>query len=243
MLAENVDTLVGLLVLAGLAVFMVSLLKEEPWIPFWNQNNLPFPNDSNLHRRAEEDDMIPVAAADRAARAQPHKEWGEIKRAVGYCETTDCPEYLKGTFLMNHGPMFYCHRCKNVGHIEQEHSEIINRSNITKEVRVEYNFDPAQQRYRELAIVKDTSIAGPGNTYILFSPLIKTENRALKVAESILANLQRLRGPLAEGVAVRSTESKLSIDGSREDFIRELRALEAELSGSGLIARSEENDP
>ena len=35
-----------------------------------------------------------------------------MKRGVGYCENTDCEDYAKGVFLLNHGDTFYCPRCQ-----------------------------------------------------------------------------------------------------------------------------------
>jgi len=35
-----------------------------------------------------------------------------MKRGVGYCENTDCEDYAKGVFLLNHGDTFYCPRCR-----------------------------------------------------------------------------------------------------------------------------------
>ena len=38
-----------------------------------------------------------------------------MKRGVGYCENTDCEDYAKGVFLLNHGDTFYCPRCRQLG--------------------------------------------------------------------------------------------------------------------------------
>ena len=37
-----------------------------------------------------------------------------MKRGVGYCENTDCEDYAKGVFLLNHGDTFYCPRCRQL---------------------------------------------------------------------------------------------------------------------------------
>ena len=118
-----------------------------------------------------------------------------MKRGVGYCENTDCEDYAKGVFLLNHGDTFYCPRCRQLGKVEKERGFYTGNTDIFKEVRVEYNFDPINSVYREIAIVRDESLWGRNNVYTLQSPLIKTEKRALKVAEAILANLNRYRGP------------------------------------------------
>ena len=89
---------------------------------------------------------------------------------------------------------FYCPRCRQLGKVEKERGFYTGNSDIFKEVRVEYNFDPIHGIYREIAIVRDESLWGRNNVYTLQSPLIKTEKRALKVAEAILANPEPLPG-------------------------------------------------
>lgn len=157
-----------------------------------------------------------------------------MKRAVGYCENTDCEDYAKGVFLLNHGNTFYCPRCRQLGCTEPERGFHAGTSEIFKEVRVEYNYDPINKTYREIAIVRDESLWGRCNTYTLQSPLIKTERRALKVAESVLSNLNRYRGLLDGDGIPRTTETLLSLDDSREDFSRKLQQLAAEWEKSNL---------
>ena len=43
-----------------------------------------------------------------------------MRRGVGYCESTQCEDYVKGVFLLNHGDTFYCPRCRQLGKIENE---------------------------------------------------------------------------------------------------------------------------
>ena len=116
-----------------------------------------------------------------------------MKRGVGYCLETECEDYAKGTFLLNHGNTYYCTRCRILGKIEAERGHYVGDTDIFKEVRVEYNYDVIHNAYQEIAIVRDESLWGRNNVYTLQSPLIKTEKRALKVAEAILANLNRFR--------------------------------------------------
>jgi ribosomal protein S27AE len=157
-----------------------------------------------------------------------------MKRGVGYCENTDCEDYAKGVFLLNHGDTFYCPRCRQLGKVEKERGFYTGNSDIFKEVRVEYNFDPINGVYREIAIVRDESLWGRNNVYTLQSPLIKTEKRALKVAEAILANLNRYRGLLNGDEIPRTTEIILSFDDSFEEFQRKVQQLGRELEQSGL---------
>lgn len=160
-----------------------------------------------------------------------------MKRAVGYCKNTGCEDYAKGVFLLNHGDTFYCPRCRQQGEVESERGHYVGTSDIFKEVRVEYNYDPIEKRYREIAIVRDESLWGRCNVYTLQSPLIKTEKRGLKVAESILANLNRYRGLLDGDGIPRTTEVILSFDDDPEDFSRKLSHLAREWEASGLAER------
>ena len=153
-----------------------------------------------------------------------------MKRGVGYCENTDCEDYAKGVFLLNHGDTFYCPRCRQLGKVEKERGFYTGNTDIFKEVRVEYNFDPINSLYREIAIVRDESLWGRNNVYTLQSPLIKTEKRALKVAEAILANLNRYRGLLNGDDIPRTTEIILSFDDEFDEFSRKPLASHSLLS-------------
>ena len=66
------------------------------------------------------------------------------------------------------------------------------------------------------------------------SPLIKTEKRALKVAEAILANLNRYRGLINGDDIPRTTEIILSFDDPFDEFSRKLKQLSKEWEASGL---------
>lgn len=156
----------------------------------------------------------------------------KIKRAVGYCEQTDCEDYAKGVFLLNHGDTFWCPRCKRIGPIEAEIGKSVGNWGIYKEVRVEYNYDPIQKRYRELAIVRDESLWGKCDVYHLHSPLIKTEKRALKVAEAMLANLNMQERPLVPGEIPRTHELILSFDVPKEKFSQEMERLRGQLENN-----------
>jgi ribosomal protein S27AE len=157
-----------------------------------------------------------------------------MKRGVGYCENSDCEDYGKGVFLLNHGDTFYCPRCRQLGKVEKERGFYTGNSDVFKEVRVEYNFDPTHGIYREIGIVRDESLWGRNNVYTLQSPLIRTEKRALKVAEAILANLNRYRGLLSGDDIPRTTEIILSFDDTYEEFDRKLKDLSKEWEASGL---------
>jgi hypothetical protein len=164
-----------------------------------------------------------------------------ITRAVGYCESTECEDYAKGVFLLNHGDTFYCPRCREEGTIIKEEGRCAGNSDIFKEVRVEYNYDPIRRAYRELAIVRDEALWGMHNVYTLQSPLIKTDKRAAKVAEALLGNLSRPQGLLAatDGNVPRTTEYILDLDKPPEEFSRDLEDFANGLRGGGLARREE----
>lgn len=82
-----------------------------------------------------------------------------------------------------------------------------------------------------------TAWGGEHCTYTLQSPLIGTEKRALKVAEAILANLNRYGGLLDGDDVPQATEALLSFDDSPEDFSRQLQAIAADWAKSSLVER------
>ena len=168
-----------------------------------------------------------------------------MKRAVGYCNDTDCDDYAKGVFLLNHGDIFYCPRCRNTGTAVPERGINAPRDSAPyKEVRVEFNYDPINKRFREIGIVRDESVWGSGSVYTLLSPLIKTEKRALKVAEAILANLQRQGELLRNSDEIpRSTEIIVSFDEDLVEFTKKMKVLGEQWENSSLSRSKDGQDP
>ena len=168
-----------------------------------------------------------------------------MKRGVGYCQQTRCEDFSKGVFLLNHGDTFYCPRCRVRGHVEQERGFHVGEGEVFKETRVEYNYDPIHNVYREIAIVRDDSLWGQCNVYTLQSPLIRTEKRALKVAEAILANLNRERNLLGQGEIPVTHEFLLTFDDEMPEFKRKLALFGDMLANSPLArhTRTIENPP
>jgi hypothetical protein len=160
-----------------------------------------------------------------------------MTRAVGYCNNINCEDYVKGLFLLNHGSTFFCPRCRDEGFIEPERGFYEGNSDRWKEVRVEFNFNPLNHTYREIAIVRDESLQGQCNVYTMQSPLIKTEKRALKVAESVLANLNVHNNILNSDDVPRGLETVLSLDVTREEFLKKCRNLKQDLDKSGLTRK------
>jgi len=159
---------------------------------------------------------------------------GRMRRGVGYCEDASCEEYARGVFLLNHEGAFYCPTCRKRGRVECERGFHAGDAEVFKEVRVEYNFDPITATYRDIAIVQDVSLWGHSNVYTLQSPLIRTEKRALKVAEAILANLNRCPELVEKDEIPNSSEVVLSFDDDIDEFKRKLDSLAREWASSGL---------
>lgn len=164
------------------------------------------------------------------------QEIAAMKRAVGYCENTRCEDYAKGVFLLNHSSTFFCPRCTTAGTIivEKGHYTGTSEDGVFKEVRVEFNYDPINSVFQEIAIVRDESLWGHHQTYTLLSPLIKTEKRGLKVAEAILANLNRYRGLIGQDGIPGTREVLLDFDVSLEEFTERCRKLGVEWANSPL---------
>ncbi len=173
-----------------------------------------------------------------------------MKRAVGYCTTVGggsqgegCEDYAKGVFLLNHGKTFYCPRCRESGLVVAERGISNHTDGVPfKEVRVEFNYCAVNSRFKEIAVVRDESIWGSGSKYTLFSPLIKTEKRALKVAEAILSNLQRYSELANADDIPRTTEIIVSFDEDIEKFSKEMERLGREWENSSL-ARGNDRRP
>jgi ribosomal protein S27AE len=121
-------------------------------------------------------------------------------RSVGYCDNSEtCDDYHKGVFLLNHGNTFYCPRCRQLGWVEEEKRTYRDLGGVDKqqamyrEARVKFDFRPADRKYEYTAVVSVDGL-DHGAVFEITSPLVKTEKRALKLAEAALclANSGRL---------------------------------------------------
>lgn len=153
-----------------------------------------------------------------------------MKRGVGICINSGpwhgeaCEEYGKSTFLLNHGPKFHCGRCRMAGKVVNETSGLLNDNQVVKEVRVEFNYDFKRDKYAGVAIVKDAGLTGSHlNVFTIFSPLIKTEQRALAVAERTLANLRQCRVLPDGDAAMQAHETTLNIDVDMDQWKADLK--------------------
>jgi len=150
-------------------------------------------------------------------------------KAVGYCENLTCEDYVKGIFLLNqsHNTSFYCPRCRQRGFKETE-SRILNPGDVGlwREVQFEYNFDPLTKLYTEKATVTDESLPLTAGWLLVKSPLVKTETRALKLAEGYLSAL------CFRGTADTSFETILDLNQTKEDFKKKLVEFERMVENS-----------
>jgi hypothetical protein len=133
-----------------------------------------------------------------------------------------CDDYMKGVFLLNHGDLYFCIKCRTMGFAEFEHSSFVGSHRLFKEVRVEFDYLAIEQRYKSIAIVRDESAPVMGKIYTFWSPLIKTEKRALVVAESLLANLNRMSEVLKQGDVPTATALEININKEGEGWKREM---------------------
>ncbi len=150
------------------------------------------------------------------------------RRGVGYCMNSACGDMAKGVFLLNHSSMFWCARCRVEGFIETEVGSWTGDKELPfKQVRVYFDHDARLRTYRGMAIVRDESIWGPGRVYVLSSPLIRTDKRALKMAESILASVTRREPDMSDSIP-RQNETVLDLEA--RDFTPRLKQLEIDLT-------------
>ena len=142
-------------------------------------------------------------------------------RGVGYCYNNQCDEFMKGVFLLNYGTMFYCPGCRQNGEIAGEQRlDYPTDEGLYTKVEIHYNYQPDRREYVERAIVQINGMPTFG-VFIMKSPLIKTERRALKVAETILCalNAGRDKNNLTQEVTY-------TMDCSLADFKTQMKSLE-----------------
>ena len=108
---------------------------------------------------------------------------------------------------------------------------------IIREVRVEYNFDPAKRRYREIAVVRDESLPSGYDVYTRRSPLTRNASSALGLAEALFVQLNCCRGTSNESEIPRAPEFVLSFDDDLALFRLSLRHLRAQWEAAALPER------
>lgn len=157
-----------------------------------------------------------------------------MKKAVGYCFNPFCEDKHRGVFILGPHQRFFCPSCRTEGQLEQEEGRAIGHYAHFGRVEVNFNFDPVKNRYRSVAIVRDESVWGKQNYYTLNSPLIRTEKRALSVAEHLLANLQQYTGGWDSTEIPNTNGRTINLTLSKEEFSRELSELAKSWEGLSL---------
>lgn len=148
-----------------------------------------------------------------------------MNRAVGWCTNERCDEIYKLVFLINHGDKYFCAKCRGVGCIENEEAEIEKGLNDSfKEVRVEFDWHAEDGEYHGVAIVRD-ELNPRGGVYTFFSPLVRTNKRALRMAESMLASLQLIENVTPQ-TQVRTLPLTVNFDDSLGSVKAQLKNLE-----------------
>ncbi|GAG17235.1 unnamed protein product, partial [marine sediment metagenome] len=114
-----------------------------------------------------------------------------VGKTLGYCEDTACDGFLMGAFMWLHHGEFTCCKCQGTqGFLVSERGIRSGPEHaIYGEVRIEFNYDPTQKKYCEIAILRDDSLGNRIRTYTFQSPMIRTAQRAFKMATGLLATL------------------------------------------------------
>ncbi len=114
----------------------------------------------------------------------------KLARAVMLCTTPECREWKQGRFML--ASQFleverYCACCGGPVDFVPDTFDYTGGQPY-RQVRVEYDYDCIEHRYRAIAIVTNEDSEGIGvHTYR--TAVVKTEKRALQIAESRLSNL------------------------------------------------------
>ncbi len=152
-----------------------------------------------------------------------------MKRAIGYCSDERCEDFTRGVFVINPTSTFFCPACRQAGNLVYEKGwrEGTSPDDSFKEVRLQFDYAPVSESWQQTAIVRDENLLGEHLTYVIQTPMVKTESRALKMAEAILANLNCSTGELGIDEIPRTTEIILSFDDPMDEFTRKLERVSA----------------
>lgn len=109
----------------------------------------------------------------------------EIRRGAGFCVHPHCDLVHQLVLLDPFDTGYRCARCGGLGRTEPEYGAALGSHELFGEVRVYYRFDPERRSYSLVASACDRS-ALRANTFALFSPVIRSEERADRVARDLL---------------------------------------------------------
>ena len=136
-----------------------------------------------------------------------------VKRGAAFCRETNCSEYGELYLIDPFVPDYVCPRCGIPGQVEPEYGAGCGRPGQPfSEVRVYFSFSGTDRTYGQVAIAHEGTVFRSEAVYHLYSPVIRSPERAQRTAESILARLNHevetpQRGPtraqlVAEGWTV-----------------------------------------
>jgi hypothetical protein len=150
-----------------------------------------------------------------------------LRHGIGYCENASC-EGSDRVILPNEAEIFLCPTCGYSGKVEMERGFFTGKTGIIGEVRVEYGFDPRKGRYRATVIVRDESLPSGLDVYTRCSPLTRSEEEALGLAEALLLQMNHYRDPSDRMEISRAASFVLSFDDDIVLFRQSLQRLREE---------------
>ncbi len=114
-----------------------------------------------------------------------------LLRGVSYCSTEECREWKAPRFhlsaVFDPDKPYYCHCCRTPCEMVVDSFDYTG-GHPFRQVRVEFDYDSLEHRYRAVAIVTNHACEGIG-VHTFRTAMIKTEKRALEIAECRLSNL------------------------------------------------------
>lgn len=148
----------------------------------------------------------------------------------------ECTEFQKDVFLMAHNGSFKCGRCHRIGRKVMEYGETDNDFSLDFwQVRLEFCYDVTFDTYRSVAVVTDEDMSKEGNIYTLYTPLVKTEKRALLMAEAMLGTLMKADDSLfAKGYIPKDQVYNIDFDKPLAEIQGRLKEIGAMLLNSRL---------
>ena len=133
-----------------------------------------------------------------------------VKRGAAFCRETNCSEYGELYLVDPFVPDYVCPRCGIPGQVEPEYGAGCGRPGQPfSEVRVYYAFNGAERTYSKVAIAHEGTVFRGEAVYHLYSPVIRSPERAQRTAESILARLNQQPAKLQRG----QTRAELMAEG------------------------------
>jgi hypothetical protein len=159
----------------------------------------------------------------------------EVRHGIGYCENVGC-EGSDRVILPSEAEFFLCETCGHSGKMEMERGFVTGKTGIIGEVRVEYGFDPRRGRYRATAIARDESLPSGLDVYTRCSPLTRSEEEALSLAEALLLKMNSFRHPSDRMEIPSAASFVLSFDDDIALFRQSLQLLRAKWEeAAGLL--------